>query len=107
MRHLQEKCAERLKLWGETSLEFHAISLGGETGELLNKIKKYLRWQQAMKGGENDIRAIQDEIADVIICAALVANYFGIDLETAVSQKFNETSCKHGFNVKMDLPLSK
>lgn len=88
---------------GETpSLEFRAIELAGEVGELLNALKKRLRADRGMAGGVDDRQAIEDELADVAICLDLVASDLGVDLGRAVGRKFNATSGGHGFAARIE-----
>lgn len=91
---------ERAAIWdpdGVLNVEFASIELAGEVGEALNKIKKYIRWHKNLPGGECDLCAIMDELGDVVICADLLARALGQDLGSAVGNKFNKTSKKHGF----------
>lgn len=72
-------------------------AIGGECGELLNLLKKYVR-QMPSDLSQDDLRSeISDEMADVIIYIDLLAGSLGIDLERAIQRKFNATSRKHGF----------
>jgi len=90
---------------GQTSLEFKAMELGGEVGEVLNACKKLVRHRNGMVGGvdESDsIEAITDELADVIICVDLIAMELGINLSVAVVNKFNKTSWKMGLQTRLD-----
>ena len=88
--------------WGDhvpilDDVEFCAIELGGETGELLNVIKKLLRYKHGMRGGislAESRQSIEDELADVVICVDRLASCFDIDLGLAVRRKFNKTSDK-------------
>lgn len=98
---LRDANNRRCEIWGEKSVEFSAIELGGETGEFLNEIKKLSRFQSGMAGGKNDPEAVADELADVVICADLCGRKLGIDLDAAVRRKFNKTSDKHGFEIKL------
>ncbi len=100
-QHLQEKNAERAALWtqGKTDLSFAAIELGGEVGEFLNELKKFLRFKLGVAGGKCDAEAVGDELADVVICCSLLANHLGEDLGALVARKFNKTSEKHGFEI--------
>lgn len=79
------------------SAEFAIIELAGEVGELCNAMKKRLRFDRGLKGGVNDPQNLADELADVVICADLLARKLGLDLGQAVAHKFNATSVKHGF----------
>lgn len=116
---LQEANAERAQYWTKGGKspgpEFSVIELGGEIGELKealdnlighflvmqNPIKKNIRQLLDMAGGNPDVTASQDELGDVVICCSLLANKFGWDLGELVARKFNKTSDKHGFPVKL------
>jgi len=87
------------------SLLFRATELGGETGEVLNAVKKFTRQQFGWAGGINQdesIKAIAEELADVIICVDRVAAYLDINLNDAVKDKFNKTSKKYKLTVKIE-----
>jgi len=76
--------------------------LAGEVGELCNELKKLLRWQKGGKHpGDDYQQRIREELADVIICADLLAAQLEIDIEPAVRFKFNKTSDKIGSGVKL------
>lgn len=85
----------------EISLSFRGCELAGEAGEACNEIKKLERTRLGMAGGKDDTTDLAKELGDVVICAALVAREAGIDLDTAVREKFNETSDKYGFETKL------
>ena len=75
-------------------------AIGGEAGELLNILKKIRRAEQNIGGSRVDgdsKQAVADEIADIIIYCDLLAAKMGIDLQTAITRKFNETSKKIGY----------
>jgi NTP pyrophosphatase (non-canonical NTP hydrolase) len=93
-------------------LLFCAVELGGEAGEVLNKVKKFARGVKGMRGSvslEATRTAVAEELADVIICcdrvAAVLGIDLGIDLGIAVPEKFNETSVKNGLSVTMPIPV--
>ena len=95
---LRSANAKRAALYpanGKFSVLFRAVELGGEVGELLNLIKKR---ERAILGGGGtvDMAPIADELADVVICADLLA----MDLGIAVETKFNKTSDKVGLPVR-------
>lgn len=77
------------------------LALAGETGELCNVLKKLKRAEDGMIGNsetEKDLlEEARHEIADVFIYLDLLASRMGIDLESAIREKFNRTSEKHGF----------
>lgn len=82
-------------------LSFAGLELAGEAGEACNAIKKRVRWELGMPGGVEDLQNVKEELADVVICASLVANKLGIDLGMAVRDKFNATSIKHNFKERL------
>lgn len=85
-------------------LEFSVIELGGEVGELLNEVKKLLRFRNGMVGGKDNMQDIADELGDVVVCCSLLANKLGMDLGDITARKFNKTSDKHGFPVFINEP---
>lgn len=85
----------------EVSLLFRATELGGECGEVLNVVKKIAREREGWRGSRATTGDLADELADVVICADLLAAAEGIDLEAAVARKFNATSEKQGFPHRM------
>lgn len=101
---LRKANADRQKLWDPEKLAtplFRATELGGEAGEALNEVKKLEREKMGFRGSRTTVEKLADELADVIICADLVAAEYGIDLAEAVKRKFNETSDKVGFDIKL------
>ena len=77
-------------------LSFRGLELGGEAGEACNQIKKIERIRLGLAGGKEDLQALAEELADVVICADLIAMDLGIDLGEAIEKKFNQTSSKYG-----------
>lgn len=77
----------------------------GELGEASNVAKKLNRIRDGIPGNdktEEELRAaLADEIADTFIYLDLLAQSQGIDLETAVIDKFNRTSTKIGYDNKL------
>ena len=78
-----------------------------EAGELANLAKKVRRARPAQNGKKADPTLeeargdLAAEIADVVICASLVAGYLGIDLEKAIREKFNIVSDRMGSDIKL------
>lgn len=72
----------------------------GELGEAANIAKKLNRVRDGIPGNtvtEEELRAaFREEIADVFIYLDLLAQSQGIDLASAVREKFNKTSRKLG-----------
>lgn len=78
-----------------------ATAMAGECGEACNLVKKLRR----LDGGPNDaavaeglelLGKIEKELADLVIYADLLAARLGINLASAVIEKFNEVSAKVG-----------
>lgn len=95
---------KRQDLWDPKRIAtplFRATELGGECGEALNEVKKLEREKMGFRGSRTTVEKLADELADVIICADLVAAEYDIDLWEAVKRKFNETSDKVGFDIKL------
>lgn len=96
---------ERAEEWtgGATSDPlFWAVELGGETGEILNEVKKLRREELGWPGSRTTKENLSKELADGLICLDAVARHYGIDLREAVIQKFNETSDKVGLPHKLE-----
>lgn len=82
-------------------LSFSGNELAGEVGEACNVIKKLERERLGWRGSRDTVEHLADELADVVICADLIAISAGLDLEAAVRAKFNATSEKQGFPHRM------
>lgn len=85
----------------QLSLAFRGNELAGEAGEACNVIKKLERERLGIRGSRDTVEHLAEELADVIICADLIAMHEGIDLEAAVARKFNATSEKVGLHTRM------
>lgn len=73
--------------------------LAGEVGEACNVIKKLERERLGIAGSRDTVHHLAEELADVVICADLIAERYGIDLWSAIKSKFNSTSTKVGLEV--------
>jgi NTP pyrophosphatase (non-canonical NTP hydrolase) len=102
-------------------LSFRAMELGGEAGECadafeaammlvglhrsvgrtLNVAKKIERERHDWRGSRATKEDLAAELADVVICVDLMALTAGIDLMSAVRDKFNATSEKVGLSTKL------
>ena len=108
---LRDASLSRQREWGgsdKIDLSFRGLELAGEVGEALNKVKKLVRFYDGIQGNtlqgdvEMDLKKeIAAELADVIICADLLAADMDIDLRRAVMDKFNITSDKHSIKIKL------
>lgn len=85
----------------EPDLSFRAVELAGEVGEACNVVKKLERERHGWRGSRATIDQLAEEIADVVICADLLAMTVGIDLDAAVIAKFNATSEKNGLSTRL------
>lgn len=83
------------------TLEFRGNELAGEVGEACNVIKKLARERLGIAGSRDTIEHLAEELADVIICADLVAMAAGVDLAAAVIRKFNASSEKVGLLTRL------
>lgn len=84
------------------SLSFRGNEIAGELGEACNVIKKLERERLGLKGSTDTVEHLAEELADVIICADLIATAVGINLDEAVVKKFNATSEKIGLSTRLD-----
>ena len=80
----------------------------GEAGEMANVVKKLRRIDTNTVGandpGPNElVHMLADEIADVIIYADLLADFFQIDLWRAIVTKFNAISLREGMPERLEL----
>lgn len=78
---------------------FFATELAGEVGEACNVVKKLYRESLDIPGSRATDTQLGEELADVIIVACLLANYFDLNLDQIIRDKFNATSDKIGFKV--------
>lgn len=90
---------------GSWSLSDWMTDVTGELGEAANLAKKLNRVRDGIPGNtlsESELRAeLKDEIADMFIYLDLIAQSQGFDLESAVIAKFNKTSAKIGYPVRI------
>lgn len=85
---------------GVIDLSFRGNELAGETGEACNAIKKLER-ERLVRGSRATREQLAEELADVIICADLIAMALHIDLGAAVRAKFNATSEKQMLGTRL------
>ena len=92
-------------LVSDWSLSDWITAVTGELGEAANVAKKLNRVRDGIPGNSetpDQLRAmLADELADTFIYLDLVAQSQGIDLETAVIDKFNRTSEKIGYQTTL------
>lgn len=103
-KSLRKANEHRQKEWdgdNQISLSYRGNELAGEVGEACNIIKKLERERLGIRGSKSSLEALAEELADVIICADLIAMHEGINLDKAVHEKFNKTSEKYGLSTRM------
>ena len=83
----------------EWSVTDWACAMAGEAGEVCNAAKKLKRMESIGQVSDGDpatvpeaVRAIGEELADVVIYCDLLAARLGLDLEQEIIWKFNEVS---------------
>lgn len=104
LRHANEARDEEWNTGAEKiSLAFRGVELAGEAGEACNVIKKLERATLGIAGSRASLADLAAELADVVICADLIAMHAGIDLEAAVVGKFNATSVKYRLATRITL----
>lgn len=79
-----------------------ATAMGGECGEAQNVVKKLRRGESGTPsardpGRDELLLELGDELADTLLYADLLANYYGIDLSEAIVRKFNAVSEREEF----------
>lgn len=102
---LRNANSARQKEWDpddRITLAYRGNELGGECGEAQNVIKKIERERLGIRGTRATIDDLADELADLIICADLIAMQEGFDLDQSVWRKFNETSRKYNLATRLD-----
>jgi hypothetical protein len=67
-----------------------AVKLGEEVGELHAEILGSLRYQRHDKAGEYSNGTLGGEIADTMICLAILSQTLNVDLLAAVTAKIGE-----------------
>lgn len=103
--NLREANEARQEEWdtnGSITIAYRGNELAGEVGEACNIIKKLERERMGIRGSRSTKEALAEELADVIICADLIAMHEGIDLKKAVAVKFNKTSEANGLIARLN-----
>lgn len=90
----------------EPDLSYRGNELAGESGEACNVIKKLERERHGWRGSRATTAQLAAELADVVICADLIAMQEDIDLSQAVIDKFNLTSRENDLTTLLHHPLA-
>ena len=108
LHELREANQRRQLLWdphgqlsGAFGRLFRSNEMVGEAGEAANEVKKLVREEVGIQGSRTTVDKLADELSDVVICIDLIAELYGIDLIKSIRRKFNETSDKQGFDIKL------
>lgn len=104
LERLRNANRKRQKEWDpdqKLNVLFHALEHVCEAGELGNKVKKLYRNNIGIQGSSVDVKEIEEEIADVLITLSKLSDMLDIDLEKVTIEKFNSTSEKQGFSIKL------
>ncbi|MBB2818967.1 UNVERIFIED_ORG: NTP pyrophosphatase (non-canonical NTP hydrolase) [Rhizobium esperanzae] len=89
------------QITGPVGRLWKANELAGECGEASNAVKKLVREEMGIRGSRDTVEHLAEELADVVICADLLAAEYGIDLNAATRSKFNATSENNGLRTRM------
>ena len=71
---------------------------------MCNVVKKLERERLGLRGSRATLEDLADELADVVICADLLAKAANINLDEAVARKFNKTSEKYNLPIRLIVP---
>lgn len=84
------------------SLSFRGNELAGEIGEACNVIKKLERERLGLVGSRATLEQAGLELADGVICIALLSMELNLNMGHYVPKKFNITSRERGLSIFMD-----
>lgn len=76
-------------------LPWTAMALGGETGEVLEEIKRIYRDDKNILTPKRRL-AIEEELGDVLWCVAIIARYCHIDLDTIALSNIHKLVSRKG-----------
>jgi NTP pyrophosphatase (non-canonical NTP hydrolase) len=71
------------------------VKLGEEVGELHAEVLGALEYQRREKAGRYSRETLGGELADVMVCVALLADTFGVDLAQAVGSKLEQLETRN------------
>jgi NTP pyrophosphatase (non-canonical NTP hydrolase) len=104
LKTLREASIYRQLEWDpdrKITLSYRGNEMAGELGEACNLIKKIERQRLGLRGSLATTDQLAEELADIIICADLIAADLDINLEEAVRRKFNMTSDRYGLKTRI------
>ncbi|TDV54018.1 MazG-like nucleotide pyrophosphohydrolase family protein [Actinophytocola oryzae] len=71
-----------------------AAKLAEEVGELQAEVLGQAGYQRRSKGVDFTAETMSDELADVVICVAMLAGSYGVDLGAAVAAKIEKLEAR-------------
>ena len=71
------------------------VKLGEEVGELQAEVLGALEYQRREKAGRYSRETLGGELADVMVCVALLADTYGVDLAQAVGSKLEQLEARN------------
>ncbi len=80
----------------EIDLSFRGLEFANEAGELAGAVKKLIRAQRGIAGGDATIEEVMDEAGDVLITLDLLLDEVDLKIEPCARRKFNKTTRKNG-----------
>lgn len=87
-KEYQEGTAKTAIYPEEKALEYTALGLAGEAGEIANKVKKMIRGDKM--DGVQAIIALADELGDLMWYVSEFASTLGADLETVATRNLEK-----------------
>jgi NTP pyrophosphatase (non-canonical NTP hydrolase) len=72
------------------------VKLGEEVGELHAEVLGALRYHRSDKAGQYGAETLGGELADVMVCLALLAQILKVDLAGAVTAKIKHLEARNG-----------
>lgn len=85
-------------VFNSKSLSYYAMGLGGESGELLNKIKKIIRGDYGTELPEEKRKDIQQELGDILWYIAALCTFFGFGMNEVMTSNILKLNKRHSEN---------
>ena len=95
-RSLKKSTTERERILART------VKLSEELGELCDEVLASLKIQRKSKLANKDIHSIEDEFADVVIVAFLLAKSLHIDAAASLGRKIQKIQEKYNNELRAD-----
>jgi len=105
-KDLQTASIERQKFWKNSDaidLAFIGLEIGEEAGEVQGALKKIIRHNKNIAGNKKSLAELQqnlnNEIGDLVINIARLANSLDIDVDECIRTAFNNKSIELNIEV--------